>query len=163
MDEAFRRWNPLMRTDMQNLLIELQGELQKDPSSSSPTDLDESLPSWRTIVILERTVVVASKASRRHILLNPFATRNIEEFCQPTSTAARVLRVRPVHCVKTTENKPATLAARVITNDNLESLIEKVRRGHDKPLSCNEDGQQGWTPWKGRSGTFSFGPLGGSI
>lgn len=92
MDEAFSALDPLIRTDMQNLLLELQKELQKTIVFITH-DLDEALKLADHLVILKDGAVV-QQGEPQGILLNP-ADPYIEDFVSDINRA-RVLRVRSV-------------------------------------------------------------------
>ena len=92
MDEAFSALDPLIRTDMQDLLLELQNELQKTVVFITH-DLDEALKLADHLVILKDGAVV-QQGEPQHILLNP-ADPYIEDFVSDINRA-RVLRVRSV-------------------------------------------------------------------
>ncbi len=116
MDEAFSALDPLIRTDMQNLLLELQVELKKTIVFITH-DLDEALKLADHLVILKDGAVI-QQGEPQGILLNP-ADPYIEDFVSDINRA-RVLRVRSVMSplVDGTE-----YAGDVEANDNLESLI----------------------------------------
>ncbi len=92
MDEAFSALDPLIRTDMQNLLLELQNELQKTIIFITH-DLDEALKLADHLVILKDGAVV-QQGEPQGILLAP-ADPYIEDFVSDINRA-RVLRVRSV-------------------------------------------------------------------
>jgi len=116
MDEAFSALDPLIRTDMQNLLLELQVELKKTIVFITH-DLDEALKLADHLVILKDGAVV-QQGEPQGILLNP-ADPYIEDFVSDINRA-RVLRVRSVM-------EPLAEGTHyegdVAPNDNLESLI----------------------------------------
>lgn len=115
MDEAFSALDPLIRTDMQDLLLELQVELKKTIIFITH-DLDEALKIADHLVILKDGAVV-QQGEPQSILLNP-ADPYIEDFVSDINRA-RVLRVRSVM-------QPMSEIAYdgdVEADDNLESLI----------------------------------------
>ena len=115
MDEAFSALDPLIRTDMQDLLLELQVELQKTIVFITH-DLDEALKLADHLVILKDGAVV-QQGEPQGILLNP-ADPYIEDFVSDINRA-RVLRVRSVM-------KPVTDVScdgEVDADQTLESLI----------------------------------------
>ncbi|MGB0799491.1 MAG: quaternary amine ABC transporter ATP-binding protein [Planktomarina sp.] len=116
MDEAFSALDPLIRTDMQNLLLELQVELHKTIIFITH-DLDEALKLADHLVILKDGAVV-QQGEPQEILLNP-SDPYIEDFVSDINRA-RVLRVRSVMKPLV---KGTTYSADVEGNDNLESLI----------------------------------------
>ncbi len=117
MDEAFSALDPLIRTDMQNLLNELQAELQKTVVFITH-DLDEALKLADHLVILKDGSVV-QQGEPQHILLNP-ADPYIEDFVSDINRA-RVLRVRSV--MVRTQDAPGERAGEVDHDDTLESVI----------------------------------------
>lgn len=92
MDEAFSALDPLIRTSMQDLLLELQKDLHKTIVFITH-DLDEALKLADHLVILKDGEVI-QQGEPQHILLNP-ADPYIEEFISDINRA-RVLRVRSV-------------------------------------------------------------------
>jgi len=92
MDEAFSALDPLIRTDMQDLLLELQVELNKTIVFISH-DLDEALKLADHLVILKDGQVV-QQGEPQHILLNP-EDDYIVDFISDINRA-RVLRVRSI-------------------------------------------------------------------
>ncbi|SEO27957.1 glycine betaine/proline transport system ATP-binding protein [Pseudorhodobacter antarcticus] len=117
MDEAFSALDPLIRTDMQNLLNELQAELQKTIVFITH-DLDEALKLADHLVILKDGFVV-QQGEPQNILLNP-ADPYIEDFVSDINRA-RVLRVRSV--MTRTPDASGERAGEIDHNDNLESVI----------------------------------------
>jgi glycine betaine/proline transport system ATP-binding protein len=115
MDEAFSALDPLIRTDMQDLLLELQLELKKTIIFITH-DLDEALKLADHLVILKDGAVV-QQGEPQGILLNP-ADPYIEDFVSDINRA-RVLRIRSV----TKPLKSKKFAGDVEANDNLESVI----------------------------------------
>ncbi|MEL6640457.1 MAG: betaine/proline/choline family ABC transporter ATP-binding protein [Pseudomonadota bacterium] len=116
MDEAFSALDPLIRTDMQNLLLELQVELQKTIVFITH-DLDEALKLADHLVILKDGAVV-QQGEPQGILLHP-ADPYIEDFVSDINRA-RVLRVRSVM----DPLQPGTaFAGDVAANDTLEQVI----------------------------------------
>ena len=92
MDEAFSALDPIIRTDMQGLLIELQRELHKTIVFITH-DLDESLRLADHLVVLKSGRIV-QQGEPQQIVLNP-ADDYIETFVRDINRA-RVLRVRSV-------------------------------------------------------------------
>ncbi|MCC5984065.1 MAG: betaine/proline/choline family ABC transporter ATP-binding protein [Rhodobacteraceae bacterium] len=117
MDEAFSALDPLIRTDMQDLLLELQQELQKTIVFISH-DLDEALKLADHLVILKDGIVV-QQGEPQEILLNP-NDPYIVDFISDINRA-RVLRVRSVMDAAT--DPPAQTAGKVDADATLESVI----------------------------------------
>ena len=115
MDEAFSALDPLIRTDMQNLLLELQKELHKTIIFITH-DLDEALKLADHLVILKDGAVV-QQGEPQGILLNP-CDPYIEDFVSDINRA-RVLRVRSVMSAVS----EADIAGEVDADKSLEDLI----------------------------------------
>lgn len=92
MDEAFSALDPLIRTDMQDLLLELQRDLRKTIIFVTH-DLDEALKLADYLTILKDGYVV-QKGNPQDIILNP-SDRYIEDFVQDINRL-RVLRASSV-------------------------------------------------------------------
>jgi len=116
MDEAFSALDPLIRTDMQDLLLDLQEELQKTVVFISH-DLDEALKLADHLVILKDGRVV-QQDEPQEILLNP-NDPYIMDFISDINRA-RVLRVRSV---MRTGDGNGPFAGEVDAEDTLESVI----------------------------------------
>ena len=119
MDEAFSALDPLIRTDMQDLLLELQEELKKTVVFISH-DLDEALKLADHLVILKDGYVV-QQGEPQEILMRP-NDPYIVDFISDINRA-RVLRVRSV--MEKTDIRPDNAAGEVDFNDNLESVIAR--------------------------------------
>lgn len=115
MDEAFSALDPLIRSDMQNLLLELQHELQKTVIFITH-DLDEALKLADHLVILKDGAVI-QQGEPQHILLNP-SDPYIEDFVSDINRA-RVLRVRSIMEPADRESFDGDVDA----DSNLEALI----------------------------------------
>lgn len=121
MDEAFSALDPLIRTDMQDLLLELQTELHKTIVFITH-DLDEALKLADHLVILKDGAVV-QQGEPQHILLHP-NDPYIEDFVSDINRA-RVLRVRSI---MTPVGADALAGPQdgVDVNDTLESVIARA-------------------------------------
>ncbi|WP_424934513.1 ATP-binding cassette domain-containing protein [Amaricoccus macauensis] len=117
MDEAFSALDPLIRTDMQNLLLELQEELHKTIVFITH-DLDESLKLADHLVILKDGAVI-QQGEPQKILLKP-NDPYIVDFISDINRA-RVLRVRSV--MEPLSEARGPMAGDVDHNDNLEGVI----------------------------------------
>ena len=117
MDEAFSALDPLIRTDMQNLLLELQTELNKTIVFITH-DLDEALKLADHLVILKDGGIV-QQGEPQHILLNP-ADPYIEDFVSDINRA-RVLRVRSIMSPLGQD----TFEGDIDADATLEALIKK--------------------------------------
>ncbi len=135
MDEAFSALDPLIRTDMQNLLIDLQAELQKTVVFITH-DLDEALKLADHLVILKDGFVV-QQGEPQHILLNP-NDPYIEDFVSDINRA-RVLRVRSV-MIETTDAE-GEVSGEVDADDTLESVISKSEGDTTRRYRVTRDGQ----------------------
>ncbi|WP_299370570.1 betaine/proline/choline family ABC transporter ATP-binding protein [uncultured Tateyamaria sp.] len=132
MDEAFSALDPLIRTDMQNLLLELQKELHKTIVFITH-DLDEALKLADHLVILKDGAVV-QQGEPQGILLNP-CDPYIEDFVSDINRA-RVLRVRSVM-------RPlgeATYDSDITANSTLEDLIARSGGDTSRIYRVVEDG-----------------------
>lgn len=118
MDEAFSALDPLIRTDMQDLLLELQTELHKTIMFITH-DLDEALKLADHLVILKDGFIV-QQGEPQYILLNP-NDPYIEDFVSDINRA-RVLRVRSIMTPISGE-APTGATGEVSDNDTLEDII----------------------------------------
>jgi len=136
MDEAFSALDPLIRSDMQDLLLELQAELQKTIIFITH-DLDESLKLADHLVILNEGHVV-QQGEPQEILMNP-NDPYIMDFIADINRA-RVLRVRSV--MEKTQEAPAECAGDISEHDNLESVITKSNGNTDLVYRVTRKGNQ---------------------
>ncbi len=117
MDEAFSALDPLIRSDMQNLLVELQSELRKTIVFITH-DLDESLKLADHLVVLKDGEIV-QQGEPQSIIMQP-ADDYVAEFVGDINRA-RVLRVGSV---MTPMDGPTNGAAGEIDcNATLEQMI----------------------------------------
>ena len=136
MDEAFSALDPLIRTDMQGLLLELQQELQKTIVFITH-DLDEALKLADHLVILNEGYIV-QQGEPQHILLHP-NDPYIMDFVQDINRA-RVLRVRSV--METTTQPVDDVAGDIDGDDTLESVIALSEGNTQRVYRVMQDGEQ---------------------
>lgn len=138
MDEAYSALDPLIRTDMQTMLLDLQTELKKTIVFITH-DLDEALRIGDNIVIL-RDGSIIQQGDSQDILLRP-ADDYIQRFIKDVNRG-RFLRVEAV-MEEGAPPKPAALpkvmtgttleeAAKDITNSSADAAI--VTEGNGKPI-----------------------------
>ena len=118
LDEAFSALDPIIRTDMQSLLAELQGELKKTIIFITH-DLDEALRLADHLVILQDGKIV-QQGDPQQIVLKP-ADSYIDNFVRDINRA-RVLRVRSI--MQESRNH-GEADGEVDASDTLESIIAK--------------------------------------
>lgn len=135
MDEAFSALDPLIRTSMQDLLLELQQDLHKTIVFITH-DLDEALKLADHLVILKDGFIV-QQGEPQHILLNP-SDPYIEEFVSDINRA-RVLRVGSV---MTDDKKVSTSHGDVDPGMSLEALIAHAEGDIERVFSVQRDGKR---------------------
>lgn len=135
LDEAFSALDPLIRTDMQDLLLDLQRELHKTVVFITH-DLDESLKLADHLVILKDGRVV-QQGEPQEILLNP-SDPYIEDFVSDINRA-RVLRVRSI--MAPPGSVAGTFMGEVDPDENLESLIARSGGDTSKNFKVTRDGE----------------------
>lgn len=136
MDEAFSALDPLIRTEMQSLLLALQNELHKTVVFITH-DLDEALRLADHLVILKDGAVV-QQGEPQHILLEP-ADAYIEEFVNDINRA-RVLRVRSV--MKPQGSVDLRIDGEVDQDDTLESVIARSQGDTNLSYLVMKDARQ---------------------
>ncbi|RWA77844.1 ATP-binding cassette domain-containing protein [Mesorhizobium sp.] len=134
MDEAFSALDPLMRTDMQSLLLELQEELSKTIVFITH-DLDEALRIADHLVILKDGVVV-QQGEPQSIILNP-ADAYIEKFVNDINRA-RVLRAESVMVPGVIVESGTS--GQVDVDDNLETVMTRSQGDLRKTFVVVRDG-----------------------
>ena len=137
MDEAFSALDPLIRTDMQDLLLDLQKELHKTIVFITH-DLDEALKLADHLVILKDGYIV-QQGEPQEILLRP-NDPYIIDFISDINRA-RVLRVRSVMEYKQ-EGIEGPVAGDVDEDTNLESVIAASEGNTDLTYRVVRDGKQ---------------------
>ena len=116
MDEAFSALDPLIRSDMQDLLLELQTELHKTIVFITH-DLDEALKIGDRIAILNGGALVQHGTSQ-DILMTP-ADDYVRDFVKKVNRS-HVLHAKSVM----NDNKPDNGVAKIVVND--EDSIDNV-------------------------------------
>lgn len=135
LDEAFSALDPIIRSQMQDLLLELQKELHKTIIFITH-DLDEALKLADHLVILKDGYVI-QQGEPQQIILNP-SDVYIERFVSDINRA-RVLRTRSI--MKPLQGQDLSVALPVGADDNLESVIEMVEGDTSKSFVVEENGQ----------------------
>ncbi|MFX0546692.1 quaternary amine ABC transporter ATP-binding protein [Roseovarius sp. S1116L3] len=134
LDEAFSALDPLIRTDMQDLLIELQRELHKTIVFITH-DLDEALKLADHLVILKDGAVI-QQGGPQEIVMNP-ADPYIEAFVGDINRA-RVLRAGTI----ASEGEPdGVVVGEVDWNDTLETVIKSAQGRANATIMVLKDGQ----------------------
>jgi len=136
MDEAYSALDPLIRTDMQDLLLELQQELQKTILFITH-DLDEALKIADHLVILKDGRIVQQDEPQR-ILLEP-SDPYIVDFVSDINRA-RVLRVRTV-MEKTSTAQDVRISGEIDQEQNLETVIA-MAEGDTRKTYLVKDGER---------------------
>ncbi|MGR3540094.1 MAG: quaternary amine ABC transporter ATP-binding protein [Hasllibacter sp.] len=134
MDEAFSALDPLIRTDMQDLLLELQAELHKTIVFITH-DLDEALKLADHLVILNDGAI-AQQGEPQGILLEP-ADAYVEDFVRDINRA-RVLRVRSV---MDPYGPDEAVAGAVQADERLEAVIAKAGGDTNLAFHVEEGGR----------------------
>ena len=132
MDEAFSALDPLIRTSMQDLLLDLQKDLKKTIIFITH-DLDEALKIADHLVVLKDGFVVR-QGNPQEIILNP-TDPYIEEFVSDINRA-RVLRVASI-MDKTKSAKKVT--DNIDGNASLEQLITQADGATDGIFAVTQE------------------------
>ena len=132
MDEAFSALDPLIRTDMQDVLLDLQEELHKTIIFITH-DLDEALRIGDDIAIL-RDGAVIQQGSPQEIVLKP-ADDYVRDFIKDINRA-RVLEVQSVM-----DEKKIRSGAKVEKSAVVEEALQISNANDNKPLIVTEDGK----------------------
>ena len=134
MDEAFSALDPLIRTDMQDILLGLQDELHKTILFITH-DLDEALRIGDNIAIL-RDGAIVQKGSPQEIILNP-ADDYVSDFIKDINRG-RVVEVGSVMDDEKLEGGP-TIDKYMVVDDALQVLSKAGTNSatvteYDKPV-----------------------------
>ena len=127
MDEAFSALDPLIRKDMQDILLELQDELHKTVVFITH-DLDEALKIGDRIAIL-KDGIMDQEGIPADILLSP-KTQYVKDFVEDVNRA-RVIKAK--HIMSELNGQDRDNAKFVDQDDFIDRFIDKVIS--DKP-SC---------------------------
>jgi glycine betaine/proline transport system ATP-binding protein len=120
MDEAFSALDPLIRKDMQDILLNLQEELHKTVVFITH-DLDEALKIGDRIAIL-KDGIMDQEGLPVDILLNP-KTEYVSNFVEDVNRS-RVLKAK--HIMEKANGTDLSKGMPVNENDFIESFIDKV-------------------------------------
>jgi glycine betaine/proline transport system ATP-binding protein len=123
MDEAFSALDPLIRSDMQDELIDLQDKVKKTIVFISH-DLDEALKLGDRIVLMKDGKVVQI-GTPEDILMNP-ASRYVEKFVEDVNITKILTAQHVMNKVKTTahmRNDGPRAALRKMKNNNFSKLF----------------------------------------
>ena len=122
MDEAFSALDPLIRTDMQDVLLDLQKELHKTVIFITH-DLDEALRIGDNIAIL-RDGEVVQQGNPQEIILNP-ADEYVSDFIQDINRP-RVLQIGSIADPKG-KSKGPSMEAETVVEDALQEVIAAIK------------------------------------
>jgi glycine betaine/proline transport system ATP-binding protein len=125
MDEAFSALDPLIRKDMQDILLELQDELHKTVVFITH-DLDEALKIGDRIAIL-KDGIMDQEGIPAEILLNP-KTKYVKDFVEDVNRA-RVIKAK--HIMSEINGQDLSGAMPIDQDDFIDRFIDKVIS--DKP------------------------------
>jgi glycine betaine/proline transport system ATP-binding protein len=120
MDEAFSALDPLIRKDMQDILLELQSELHKTVVFITH-DLDEALKIGDRIAILKDGKMDQDDLPA-DILLKP-KTDYVKKFVEDVNRS-RVLKAK--HIMQKLNGEDISKAIKVNENDFIEKFIDRV-------------------------------------
>ena len=120
MDEAFSALDPLIRKDMQDILLELQDELHKTVVFITH-DLDEALKIGDRIAIL-KDGIMDQEGIPAEILLNP-QTKYVKDFVEDVNRA-RVIKAK--HIMDKLNGQDISKAMPVNQDEFIDRFIDKV-------------------------------------
>ena len=132
MDEAFSALDPLIRTDMQDVLLELQKELNKTIIFITH-DLDEALRIGDDIAIL-RDGGLVQQGDPQDIVLRP-SDEYVSDFIMDINRG-RVLKVRSIMDEKATGG-----SLQIDVNLALEDAMQKMKDNPAQPATVTRDGK----------------------
>ncbi len=129
MDEAFSALDPLIRTDMQNILLELQEELHKTIVFITH-DLDEALRIGDSIAIL-RDGAVIQQGDPQDVVLKP-SDDYIVDFIQDINRG-RVIRIRSLMTANKEVSGPS-----FNQNETLENILQEVAESDSQAANVTD-------------------------
>ncbi len=132
MDEAFSALDPLIRTDMQDVLLSLQEELHKTILFITH-DLDEALRIGDNIAIL-RDGEIVQKGSPQEIVLKP-SDGYVSDFIKDINRS-RVLRVESIMNGEASESGPS-----LDKNTVIEDALQVLNQSGEKSARVVQDGE----------------------
>jgi glycine betaine/proline transport system ATP-binding protein len=130
MDEAFSALDPLIRTEMQDVLLKLQEELHKTILFITH-DLDEALRIGDNIAIL-RDGLVVQKGTSEEIILNP-ADKYVTDFIKDINRG-RVLRVSSIM-----DSRKLTKGVEIEKNMIIEDALQIISKSGSSKAIVTED------------------------
>jgi len=130
MDEAFSALDPLIRTDMQDVLLDLQTELHKTIVFITH-DLDEALRIGDTIAIL-RDGAVIQQGEPQNIIMNP-ADEYIFDFVKDINRG-RVLQVKTLMSAGSTTNGTG-----IHQHTVLEDALQVITQSENHSVNITND------------------------
>jgi glycine betaine/proline transport system ATP-binding protein len=134
MDEAFSALDPLIRTDMQDLLLHLQKELRKTILFITH-DLDEAVKIADHLVILKEGAIV-QQGDPQEVIVDP-CDPYVATFVRDINRA-RVLRVRTV-MEPLQDHSPLFVAGEIQQEETLESMISLAAGDASKSFLVKKD------------------------
>ena len=132
MDEAFSALDPLIRTDMQDVLLSLQEELHKTILFITH-DLDEALRIGDNIAIL-RDGEIVQKGSPQEIVLKP-SDGYVSDFIKDINRS-RVLRVESIMNGEASDKGPS-----LDKNTVIEDALQVLNQSGEKSARVMQDGE----------------------
>ena len=132
MDEAFSALDPLIRADMQNILLDLQNELHKTIVFITH-DLDEALKIGDKIAIL-RDGLIVQDSDPQEIILKP-ADKYVSDFIKDINRA-RVIKAKSIMSKSSSKVKGA-----ISINHNmvLEDVLQEITKNPGAIVSVTND------------------------
>lgn len=130
MDEAFSALDPLIRTDMQGILLDLQNELQKTIIFITH-DLDEALRIGDNIAIL-RDGKVIQEGNPQEIIMTP-ADDYISDFIKDVNRG-KVIRIKSI------VTKGSCRGPNLISSLTLENALKELNKSKTKECNVIDEG-----------------------